>query len=259
MIIRNAKHADKVPVLEFCRDTFSWGDYVQDVWDYWFREGNLFVIEKEIPLGICHAFFLDDQVWIEGIRIKHSARCRGLASKLVTYVESIARKKGFRSSCMLIDVENIPSLSMANALGYDILGVWNFYSLVPKLAGHDNVKFDGVSDKTLLSHYVKSWRWLQLNAKTARLLARDNRMVCSDNEGDVSLAVMIDSEHFEKTLVVTLHAGSSNNTCNLISYLQNYGHENKYDRIQILTLDILPELAGLEYMISFNLMQKLLA
>ena len=62
----------------------------------------------------------------------------------------------------------------------------------------------------------------------------------------------------EKTLVVTLHAGSNNNTCNLISYLQNYGYENKYNRIQILTLDILSELAGLEYRISFNLMQKLL-
>jgi hypothetical protein len=69
MVIREATSSDKLPILKFCTNTFSWGDYIKDVWKYWFSEGNLLVIEKNIPIGICHALFLKNQVWIEGIRI----------------------------------------------------------------------------------------------------------------------------------------------------------------------------------------------
>lgn len=70
---------------------------------------------------------------------------------------------------------------------------------------------------------------------------------------------MEDSEHFEKTLIVTLFAGSKNNTMNIISFLQNYGFEKKYQRLQILTKETLPEFKNLEQKISFHLMQKLLS
>ena len=68
-MIRNAKPSDKSQVLKFCQNTFSWGDYVEHVWDYWLNEDLLFVYEKKSPVGICHAFFLKNQIWIEGIKI----------------------------------------------------------------------------------------------------------------------------------------------------------------------------------------------
>jgi hypothetical protein len=56
-----------------------------------------------------------------------------------------------------------------------------------------------------------------------------------------------------------LFTGSKNNTMNIISFLQNFGFEKKYQRLQILTKETLPEFRDLEHKISFHLMQKLLS
>ena len=56
-MIRLANSNDKTQVLKFCQKTFSWGDYIEQVWDYWISEGNLFLYEKEAPVGISHALF----------------------------------------------------------------------------------------------------------------------------------------------------------------------------------------------------------
>ena len=59
-MIREARRSDKSHVLKFCKNTFSWGDYIDDVWDYWFSEGLLFVAEEKFPVGLCHAVFFKD-------------------------------------------------------------------------------------------------------------------------------------------------------------------------------------------------------
>lgn len=46
VVIRNAVDSDKSAILNFCQDTFSWGDYIQDVWDNWLSECNLFLIKN---------------------------------------------------------------------------------------------------------------------------------------------------------------------------------------------------------------------
>ena len=256
MKIRNAKPTDKNFVLEFCKNTFSWGDYIKDVWDYWLKEKNLYVIEKEIPIGICHALFSKDQVWIEGIRIKNSFRRQGLASKLVSHIESIAKKKQIQLAFMLIDTENFSSLSMAKNLNYKILETWKFYSLTSRPTKNYSVKLGNILKNFPFPFYVKSWRWLSLNNKILKRLSNKNKIIYSDNSGDVSFAILTDSEHFEKTLIVTLHSGSKKNSLDLFSYLQNFGFKHNYTRIQILTKEILPELKNLEYRISFHLMRK---
>jgi len=55
-----------------------------------------------------------------------------------------------------------------------------------------------------------------------------------------------------------LFSGSQNNTLDLISYIQNYGAENNYQKIQILTKEKLHLTSTLEHKITFNLMKKFL-
>lgn len=255
MKIRNAVKSDKAIVLEFCKDTFSWGDYIKDVWDYWIDEGNLFVIDDDKPIGLCHALFSNDQVWIEGIRIENSVRRTGLASKLVLHVESLAIKNEFITSFMLIDIENSASLIMAKNLNYKILETWKFYSLISKSSEFHDVKF-GITQNNPFFHYVKSWRWLKFDTNAITSLSNDDRIVYSDENTVTSFAVLTDSEHFEKTLIVTLHSGSEKNTLNLISYIQNFGFEHHYQRIQILSKENLPSFENLEHRITFHLMMK---
>ena len=40
--------SDKDEILSFCINSFSWGDYINRVWDYWYTEknGQLFVVES---------------------------------------------------------------------------------------------------------------------------------------------------------------------------------------------------------------------
>ncbi len=48
MKVRLAKKSDKDTILQFCTDTFTWGDYIDRVFDIWYQEpyGELFVAEE---------------------------------------------------------------------------------------------------------------------------------------------------------------------------------------------------------------------
>lgn len=258
-MIREANPTDKSQVLEFCKNTFSWGDYIEDVWDYWLDEGNLLVVEKDLPIGICHAFFSRNQVWIERIRIKSDYKRQGLASNLIKTVESVAIQKRVPISLMLIADQNTPSLLMAKNLGYQIYQTWKFYSLFPQKHPSNEISYRGIIPKDNFSHYVKSWRWLPLDQETISNLNSKHQIIFSGADDNKTTAIIADSEHFEKTLLVTLFAGSKVNSKNIFLYLQNYGFEKQYERLQILTKESLPKTEGLEYKLSFHLMQKLLS
>ena len=256
MMIREATALDKNPILKFCKDTFSWGDYVDQVWDFWLSEGNLLLFEKQFPVGICHAFYSEDQIWIEGIRIDPNFRRQKIASKLVIHAESIGKEKNISFSFMLIDTENTSSLYMANSLDYEIFQTWNFYSLIPKRNSNYDVHFEKSLNRHVYSHYVKSWRWLPINDSTLSTFYEQNKIIKSNADSENSIVILTDSEHFDKTLIVTLFSGSQYTTLQIISFLQNYGIEKNYERIQILTKEQLPLFDSLEHRISFHLMKK---
>jgi len=258
-MIREANSLDKIQILKFCTDTFSWGDYIDQVWDSWLSEGNLFIFEKQFPVGICHAFYSEDQIWIEGIRIDPNFRRQKIASKLVKHTESVGKEKNISFSFMLIDTENTSSITMANSLDYDIFQTWNFYSLMPKRNSNYNVHFGKFLNRQLYTHYVKSWRWLPVDDTTLSTFYQQNKIIKSNVDGKESIAILTDSEHFDNTLIVTLFSGSQNTTLQVISFLQNYGIEKSYERIQILTKEQLPLFDSLEHRISFHLMKKSLA
>ena len=256
MMIREANSLDKIQILKFCTDTFSWGDYIDQVWDSWLSEGNLFIFEKQFPVGICHAFYSEDQIWIEGIRIDPNFRRQKIASKLVKHTESVGKEKNISFSFMLIDTENTSSITMANSLDYDIFQTWNFYSLMPKRNSNYNIHFEKFLNRQLYTHYVKSWRWLSVDDATLSTFYEQNKIIKSNIDGKESIAILTDSEHFDNTLIVTLFSGSQSTTLQVISFLQNYGIEKSYKRIQILTKEQLPLFDSLEHRISFHLMKK---
>ncbi|KFM18940.1 phospholipiddiacylglycerol acyltransferase protein [Marine Group I thaumarchaeote SCGC AAA799-P11] len=255
-MIRNAKLSDKHQVLKFCQNTFSWGDYVEHVWDFWLAEDFLFVYEKESPIGICHAFFSKNQVWIEGIRVDPNFRKQKIASDLVKHVESIGRKDNVPFSFMLIDTENHISLSMAKSLEYEIFQTWNFYSLEPEKNSNFNIFFANSLNEQICTHYVKSWRWLPLDTSIISEFSKQNKIIQSKIDDKTSTAILSDSEHFEKTLIVTLFSGSEKTTLQILLFLQNHAMENNYSRIQILTKEKLPNLELLEHKLSFHLLRK---
>lgn len=255
-MIRNAKPSDKSQVLNFCQNTFSWGDYVEHVWDYWLNENLFFVYEKQFPVGMCHGFFSKNQIWIEGIRVDPNFRKQKIASELVNHAESIGQKNGALFSLMLIDVENSTSLSMAKSLKYDVLETWKFYSLEPKENSNSYVTFPESFDESFYPYYVKSWRWLPIDGPTISELVKQNKIIQSKIDGKFSTAIISDSEHFDNTLIITLFSGSEKSSLQIILFLQNYAKQNNYTRIQILTKEELFDFEFLEHKLSFHLLRK---
>jgi hypothetical protein len=254
--IREANSSDKIHVLKFCKNTFSWGDYVEHVWNYWISEGNLLLAQKSDPVGICHAFYSNNQVWIEGIRIEKNSRRQNIASELVKHAEIIGLEKNLSFSYMLIDTENSISISMAQSLNYEIFETWNFYTIEPKNNPNHNITFDTSINSKSYSHYVKSWRWIPIDDEILESFYQQNRIVNSVVDNLNSVAIITESEHFDRTLIITLFSNSDESTCEILSYLQNFGWEKNYDRIQILTKEKLPNFDTLEFKISFHLMKK---
>jgi len=256
--IRDANNLDKISVLKFCKNTFSWGDYVEQVWNFWISEGHLFLGQKPEPVGICHAFYSDNQVWIEGIRIESTFRRQNVASELVKHAEIIGLAKNLSFSYMLIDTENSVSISMARSLNYELFQTWNFYSIEPRNNSNYNVTFEKSINSKSFPHYVQSWRWLPIDDVTLKSFYEQNRIVNSSIDNKNSIAIITESKHFDRTLIVTLFSNSDESVCEILSFLQNFGWEKNYERIQILTKEKLPNFDSLEYKISFHLMKKFL-
>ena len=259
-MIRLANSNDKTQVLKFCQQTFSWGDYVEQVWDYWISEGNLFVFEKRHPVGLCHALFSKNHIWIEGIRVDSYFKRQKIASSLVKHIELLARNKKISTSYMLIDTNNIPSLNMANSLHYGIYQRWNFYSLLPRREDAPaRVSYETTINQDLIPNYVDSWRWFTFDDETQKTLCEKNRVVSCQINGENSFAVITDSKHFERTLIVTLYACTLDTAREIILFLQNFAYQNNYQRIQILSKEDLSTINSMEFKISFNLMRKSLS
>lgn len=264
--ISKAKSSDKKKVLDFCKNTFSWGDYIEDVWDYWILEGNLLVLrENKVPLAICHSSFFEKQVWIEGIRVNEKFRKKGFAKSLVLESELRAKRKKCNISKMLIASNNKKSLNLAKNLKYQKESIWNFYSLPSKksnkkqdvLIASDNKQISKfLSSK--LSSYVKSWRWIPLTKKITKKLVNQKRILYTRHKSEVdTMLIFAESEHFDKTLMVTLVPGSINNTKEILTYIQVYAFKNKIKRIQILTkAKSLPRIKNLEKRFVFCLVTK---
>ena len=92
--------------------------------------------------------------------------------------------------------------------------------------------------------------------KILELFYKQNRIVNSLVDNQNSVAIITESEHFDRTLIVTLFSNSDESVCEILSFLQNFGWNKKYKHIQILTKEKLPSFDTLESKISFHLMKK---
>ena len=147
---------------------------------------------------------------------------------------------------------------MANSLNYEKFETWNYYSLIPKKNSNFKIEFEKSSSIDIFDFYVDSWRWIKTNEKLLNNLSSQKKIIKSNLNGKISAAIIGNYKHIDNTLIVTLFSGSSDTLSNILSYLQNFGFENNYERIQILTNQKLEYFASLEYKISFYLMKKFL-
>ena len=121
VIVRKAQPSDADQVINFTRNTFSWGDYVPNVINEWISKGTAYVavIESEI-VGVVNMVIIKETstAWLEGIRVTPNRRRMGIGKALTEYVLNEASRNGVKYAMLMIAEWNEPSQHLAKTLGF---------------------------------------------------------------------------------------------------------------------------------------------
>jgi len=209
---RVATSHDKDYVLDFCKKTFSWGDYIDRVWDIWIRESNsIFLVAVnesniEKPIAISHGILIPERtVWIEGIRVDSNYRSQRLATNMFLHILEYARKKGALYSSAIVSTNNDASKGLMKKLGFKMISIWTYISIKPLvLPDLDNTTTAYNSKVAKLSDYqhiliflnhpsifklsrkkfVNSWRWHDLTEYTLKKMINNKQVIIFDSNDD---------------------------------------------------------------------------
>jgi hypothetical protein len=167
--IRKAQPSDKFTILNFCKDTFAWGDYIDIVWDSWLNDpsGLLVVVDRldsstliYEPVAVSHISICQNNfLWIEGLRVNKTFRNQGIATCLLRYMVNYGVKQGLGESCALVSNKNVISKRILEKEGFSANAICRYYSIkieeISKLNGHSLVlKHAHIHDIESIQNYL---------------------------------------------------------------------------------------------------------
>jgi GNAT superfamily N-acetyltransferase len=253
-MIRPAKSSDKEEILSFCANTFSWGDYIDQVWDAWLQEGMLLVAESDgKKIAMAHAALCPgkSQIWLEGVRVHPDYRRSKVATALIERMLKEGRRRGARHACAIVAEDNAASRRMMEKNGFAVAAQWAYYSTdgkVPEQKSSARVatardignvwvylsksEIYRQSAKT----YIKEWRWYPLDRRAVARLVKDRRVIVTGKPID-GVAVINKSGYWQRTNVlqlVYLDSASKSSLRQLISFATNLYMQGKFERLQVL-------------------------
>ncbi|HXG06617.1 MAG TPA: GNAT family N-acetyltransferase [Nitrososphaera sp.] len=260
MKIRAAKSSDKEKILSFCVNTFSWGDYIDRVWDYWYRTGRLYVVEdKGRSIAMSHVVMCPGTktVWLEGVRVHPDYRRSKIGTRLLEKMIEYGRKKRAVRASAIVDVTNIPSQRMLERNGFKVISRWAYYvtdkkpakitkkSSAVRIATADDIndiwKYLGKSKIYQLSArtYVKSWHWYPLDRKTLRDLVKEKSVMVAGSP--ISGITIINRHGYwdKKKIIQIVYLDSKSKAAlkQLFSLATSIYANNGFEQLQIVCYD----------------------
>jgi GNAT superfamily N-acetyltransferase len=209
---RIATDHDKDYVLDFCKNTFSWGDYIDRVWDIWITEPkSIFLVAVNVnenniekPIAISHGILIPEKIiWIEGIRVAPEYRSHKLATNMSLHILDYARKNGALHSSAIVSISNEKSKGLMEKLGFKVISTWSYLSIkpiiLPELNNNNNFITDNSSSikvanleeyQSVLNYlnqsnifkasgkkFVNSWRWYDLTEDILRMMINNKQVI----------------------------------------------------------------------------------
>ena len=259
-LIRSAQQGDKYSVLEFCKDTFSWGDYIADVWDSWQSRGGLYVLEQDgLVVGVYNVAFFEKEAWLEGMRVRPQHRKKGLGKKMLEHAESVIQNDTVR---LIIESENHPSIALVTSMGYALEEKWRLYSMVPEKQGSSVMIANtphGLDEFFTTNTFADSWKWLPLDREEMGKLVEQKRILVLHQNGKMSaVGIWNRSKDFPEVFQIGFVNGTKEGMVGILRYAQNKAHELGCQRIQVFAQEkiSLEEASFLEKKSLFYLMKK---
>jgi GNAT superfamily N-acetyltransferase len=261
MTIRPARRSDKREILSFCMNTFSWGDYIHRVWDYWYEEtnGQIFVVESdaEKKIATSHVAICPEGkgIWLEGVRVHPDHRRSNIATMLVAEMLEYGRRKGANEASGIVGATNFPSQNMMEKNGFKILSKWKYYSAggTPRhqesnarIANNNDIddiwhylqqsKIYSLSGK----RYVKSWHWYTFDRTTLLNFVKEERVIVTGRCPIDGIAIINKRGYWDKTnvlQVVYLDVISVSSIHHVVSFITNLYLDGKFESVQIICCD----------------------
>lgn len=185
--VRAARAEDKEAVIAFCQKTFSWGDYIPEVWNAWLEDtsGALLVATvRHQPVAILHVALLDSGVaWLEGMRVHLDFRRQGIGTKMDAQARALARQRGCLVARLATSINNIPAQKTLAAEGYHRVAQFNEWEAEPTRVDFSLIRVATQGDTSDIlarwnnsetrtaSHTVvpnRFWHWVEIDAKRLR-------------------------------------------------------------------------------------------
>lgn len=256
--IRPARRSDKDEILSFCINTFSWGDYIDRVWDYWYTEknGQLFVVESGgEKIAMSHVAICPEGkgIWLEGVRVRPDHRRSYVATRLLTKMLEYGRRKGARQASAIVGATNFASQSLMEKNGFKIVSKWMYYSIVGTPHQESNARIANADDIVDIwqylqqskiyrlsgKRYVKSWRWYAFDRRALLNFVKEERVIVTGRPID-GIAIINKCGYWDRAnilQVVYLDVVPASSLRELISFMMNLYLNGKFDGLQLVCYD----------------------
>jgi GNAT superfamily N-acetyltransferase len=260
--IRPARKSDKNEILSFCVNTFSWGDYIDRVWDYWWyaqENGRLFVAEsggKKIAMSHVAICPEGRSVWLEGIRVHPDHRRSYIATMLIEKMLEYGRQRGARQASAIVGKTNFASQRMMEKNGFKVVSKWLYYSIGggrPSRQKKSDARIANADDigdiwqylqQSKIYHlsakkYMKSWHWYMFDYRALQNFVKDKCIIVTRRPID-GIAIINKWGYWDKPnilQIVYLDSELAGSLFNLVSFIMNLYLDGKFDSLQIVCYD----------------------
>lgn len=253
MKIRAACRQDKEQVLAFCKNTFSWGDYVDRVWDMWFsaKNGRLLVGEHGgRAVAMSHvAICPNGSAWLEGVRVHPDLRRSGVATELLNRMFAYAGRHGAGQASAIVAADNVASQRMMERNGFSTVSNWAYYSTDAKIgARKTGARFAGSADLSAIwnylkksrtyrqsaRRYVRAWQWYALDRKALRQLVGEKRVAVAGSSIDGVAIINGDGYWDRKDVLQVTYLDSEKSVKDLLSFAANLYRQGNFSRLHVL-------------------------
>ena len=132
--IRPAQSTDRESVIEWCNQLWNGDhDYIDEVWDAWQAEGNLFVgcqPDGAAPVTLLRLRQLSPtEAWFGGLRVHPALQGRGVGRQLIAHAFEWARQRGATTLGYMTETANERMHHLGAALGFRHLGTTAWHTV----------------------------------------------------------------------------------------------------------------------------------
>lgn len=269
--VREARESDREAVFEFCRHTWSWGDYIPQVWDKWLREANgkVFVATVNgVPVGIQHITIdKPGEAWLSGARTAPQYRRRGVATAITGKCLEYAKSVGVKVARLVTEAANTAAIAAVQKMGFKPIAEFVEMEL-EKPSGGESASASFWADISRLEDvwrflqgsevyrvatglYTVLYHWFSLDRlDLERFIQQKKAIVHADGNGAVCGLILVDDgvagEWHENAVQTCYIDGSFEAVLDMAKFLKAHCHRRGVEKIYGFTFNHKPLVEALE-------------